>query len=95
MAKIYQIRNSIGQWESVQFPAYSAHFQHGEEVRIIDEAAPVVTGERFHVSYKLVENKVDTFTASFDDLTGAQLFWDTVVYLRNTYQLPLTPRPRA
>ena len=31
--------------------------------------------------------------AIFTDLSDAQLWWDTIVYVRSVYQCPMTPRP--
>ncbi len=46
----------------------------------------------YAVKYKLV-NKPEVHTAVFDNLECAQLWWDSVAYLRNTYQMPLEQRP--
>lgn len=48
--------------------------------------------EVWAVEYQL-KNGSPTFTATFDDITGARLFWDSINYCRIAYQMPLTPRP--
>lgn len=45
----------------------------------------------FTVKYVILSGAVHQ--ATFSDLISAQLFWDTVVYLRNTYKGILSNRP--
>ena len=48
--------------------------------------------EAWEVQYQH-RNNPNVSTATFDDIVGAQLFWDSINYCSIYYKMPLTPRP--
>jgi hypothetical protein len=48
---------------------------------------------KYTVRYKKA-NALEIHEAHFDNLEDAQLWWDSIAYLRKYYQAPMEPRPQ-